>query len=59
MLGGGWDQGSLNVIMAETSNGKCFFEKTKCIFRKKSNNEVFSSEIGKIFTKISKGDSDI
>lgn len=22
MLGGGWDQGSLNVIMAETSNGK-------------------------------------
>ncbi len=24
MLNGGWDQGSLNILMAETSNGKCF-----------------------------------
>jgi replicative DNA helicase len=24
MLGGGWDVGTLNILMAETSNGKCF-----------------------------------
>lgn len=24
ILNGGWDQGSLNILMAETSNGKCF-----------------------------------
>ena len=55
MLNGGWDQGSLNIIMAETSNGKCFFNETQCTFRKKSNNEIFSLEIGKIFTKVSQG----
>jgi hypothetical protein len=26
ILGGGWDQASLNVLMGETNVGKCFFD---------------------------------
>jgi hypothetical protein len=55
MLGGGWDIQTLNVVMAETNNGKCFFDRTKCLIRNKNTGEVFSEEISKIFTKISKG----
>jgi replicative DNA helicase len=53
MLGGGWDIATLNIIMAATNNGKCFFNNTKCTFRNKDNNYIFSEEIEKIFTNIS------
>ena len=59
MLGGGWDISTLNVIMAETNNGKCFFYDGDIKLRKISNNKEFSDSIGKIFTKISKGGHDI
>lgn len=59
MLGGGWDQGSLNVIMAETSNGKCCLESTKIYIRNKKDNEIKMVDFKSLFTKISKGGSDI
>jgi hypothetical protein len=59
MLGGGWDQGSLNVIMAETSNGKCCLESTKIYIRNKKDNKVKMIDFKSLFTKISKGGSDI
>lgn len=55
MLNGGWDQGSLNILMAETSNGKCNFFSTKChIFRKSTKSEHYT-EIGNLFYEISQG----
>ena len=59
MLGGGWDIQTLNVIMAETNNGKCFFYDTKCYIKNKDSSGVKEYKIGKIFTKISKGDYNI
>jgi len=56
MLNNGWDQGSLNILMAETSNGKCCFSSTQIHLRKK-NNIIFQSEIGTLFSNISKGES--
>ena len=55
MLGGGWDVQTLNVIMAETNNGKCFFIKTKCHIRNKETNSTSIDEIGSLFSKISNG----
>lgn len=55
ILGGGWDIGTLNVFMAETNGGKCFFGKGQCSFRNKVTGEVYSEEIQKIFSKISQG----
>ena len=54
MLGGGWDVKTLNVIMAETSNGKCFFGDGKIKVRKKNKNEVLDIKIKKMFSKIGK-----
>lgn len=59
MLGGGWDQGSLNILMAETSNGKCCLESTKIYIRNKKDNEIKMVDFKSLFTKISKGGSDI
>jgi hypothetical protein len=59
ILGGGWDIGTLNCIMAETNNGKCFSTRTKCYIRNLNNGELYNDNIGKIFTKISKGDYNI
>lgn len=55
MLGGGWDISTLNVIMAETSNGKCTFSDTNITLRDKKNNKIFIDNISSIFTKVSKG----
>ena len=55
MLGGGWDIQTLNCIMAETNNGKCFFIGTKVSIRNKTSKVVSSVEIGKMFSKVSKG----
>jgi hypothetical protein len=59
MLGGGWDIQTLNCIMAETNNGKCSFFGTKITTRNKSNNVCSYDEIGRIFSKVSKGDYNI
>jgi replicative DNA helicase len=56
MLGGGWDIQTLNVVMAETNNGKCFFKDTLCYIRNNKNGEEITIEIDKMFSKISKGD---
>lgn len=56
MLGGGWDIQTLNVVMAETNNGKCFFGNTKILVRNKTNGKEYYIEGDKIFSKISKGD---
>lgn len=45
MLNGGWDQGSLNILMAETSNGKCFLGS----IRISENNKIKDIEIEKLF----------
>lgn len=55
MLGGGWDVKTLNCIMAETSNGKCFFGDGEIKVRDKNKNKVLDIKIGKMFSKISKG----
>ena len=55
ILGGGWDQGSLNILMAETNNGKCCFKDTIISIRN-SDGKNSRIEIGSLFTKISKGD---
>lgn len=59
MLGGGWDIQTLNCVMAETNNGKCFFYNGSVNIRNSNTNFEYKEEIGKIFTKISKGDYNI
>ncbi len=59
MLGGGWDIQTLNVIMAQTNGGKCFFSDGEINTRNISNKEIKSIKIGKIFTNISKGHTNI
>jgi len=54
MLGGGWDIQTLNVVMAETNNGKCSFASTKCHIKNKVSYNIVDVEIGKMFSKISK-----
>lgn len=59
MLGGGWDISTLNVIMAETNNGKCTFYNTEIGIR---NIKLFDKKrvsIESVFTKISQGDYNI
>lgn len=57
MLGGGWDQGSLNIFMAETSNGKCC--SSESLIYIKQNGIIKKVKIGALFTKISQGDNNI
>lgn len=54
MLGGGWDIQTLNCIMAETNNGKCFFEKTS--IRVRNSNTLLERDIDiiKMFSEVSK-----
>jgi replicative DNA helicase len=59
ILGGGWDIGTLNVIMAETNNGKCTFFDTKITIRDVKLNNKESISINRFFTKVSKGDYNI
>lgn len=59
ILGGGWDIQTLNVIMAETNNGKCFFYGGRIMVRNSNSSIAEYEEIGKIFTKVSKGDYNI
>jgi len=59
MLGGGWDISTLNVIMAETNNGKCFYHNGYIKVRNSINNKEEFIKIGKMFTKVSKGSNNI
>jgi replicative DNA helicase len=49
MLGGGWDIQTLNILMSETNNGKCFFESTLINLRDKRNGLIITQEIKKCF----------
>lgn len=55
MLGGGWDISTLNVIMAQTNGGKCFFGDGYIKIRKIDKLECKVEKIEKIFTAIGKG----
>jgi len=59
MLGGGWDISTLNVIMAETNNGKCFFGNGKLSIRDSILGVTKTHKISSIFSKVSKGDYNI
>lgn len=59
ILGGGFDVGTLNVFMAETNNGKCFFHDGFINIRNKKNLFIEYDKIGKIFTKIRKSHKNI
>jgi hypothetical protein len=59
MLGGGWDVQTLNVIMAETNNGKCTFLNTNIHIRDSILGVTKTHKISSIFSKVSKGDYNI
>ena len=59
MLGGGWDIQTLNVIMAETNNGKCTFLNTNIHIRDSILGVTKTNKISSIFSKVSKGDYNI
>jgi hypothetical protein len=59
MLGGGWDISTLNVIMAQTNGGKCFFGDGEITIRKSGSSNIENIKIGKMFSDIRKGHKDI
>jgi len=59
MLGGGWDIGTLNVIMAETNNGKCCHFVSKIVLKNIKNDKLSIVDFKTLFSKISKGDYNI
>jgi len=59
MLGGGWDISTLNVIMAETNNGKCCSFDTVIKVRDKNNGNVSNVDFGTFFAKVSQWGVDI
>lgn len=56
ILGGGWDIQTLNVIMAETNQGKCCISDT---YININNGNEKLIKIGSLFSKISKGTHNI
>lgn len=59
MLGGGWDIQTLNVVMAETNNGKCTVSDTMVVLKNKNNIISRSYNLSSIFSKVSKRDYNI
>ncbi len=59
MLGGGWDIQTLNVIMAETSNGKCCHFDSIIHLKNVKNDKTSYMKIKSFFSKVSKGSNDI
>jgi replicative DNA helicase len=55
MLGGGWDIGTLNILMGMSNSGKCTLSSTKIALKNKKNNEVEIIDFETLFTKISQG----
>ena len=53
MLGGGWDIGTLNMLMGETNSGKCSFFNTKLKLRNKKTGEIKIINFDTFFTEIS------
>lgn len=49
MLGGGWDIQTLNILMAATNSGKCFFGNTLINLRNKRNGVIITQEVKKSF----------
>lgn len=52
MLGGGWDVGTLNILMGMSNSGKCHFVSTKCHIRNKKEGSIRNIEIGTLFSEI-------
>lgn len=52
MLGGGWDIQTLNVLMAETSNGKCCHYDTMVKIKNKYSKEEKDIKIGVLFNLV-------
>jgi hypothetical protein len=50
MLGGGWDVGTLNILMASTSNGKCFSHDGEILIE--HNGDIIPISIGDFFSRI-------
>jgi len=59
ILGGGWDIGTLNCIMAETNNGKCCHIDSKISLKNKKNGKISYTNFKSFFTKISQRDINI
>lgn len=55
MLGGGWDIQTLNVIMAQTNGGKCFFPAGNIKIRTIDTQEVSNIQIGELFDNFAYG----
>lgn len=55
ILGGGWDIQTLNILMAETNNGKCHFVRTKCHILNKISGFQSEMDMEELLTYISKG----
>lgn len=52
MLGGGWDIQTLNVVMAETNNGKCVHKDTLVAIKNKKTNSIFQTSILNLFLNV-------
>jgi len=52
MLGKGWDRSSLNIIMAETNGGKCFFGSGTISIKNKLSNKIETIKIENFLNKI-------
>jgi replicative DNA helicase len=59
MLGGGWDVQTLNVIMAQTNGGKCFFGDGRIKVKSLEKNQIIEDKIEKIFAEIRKSHNNI
>lgn len=53
MLGGGWDVGTLNILMGMSNSGKCASFDTIIEIRD-GNKKLISEKIGRVFSKIKK-----
>lgn len=59
ILGGGWDIGTLNCLMAETNGGKCTLYSSEIKILNKINLSEDFVKIGDLFNKISQESKDI
>jgi hypothetical protein len=59
MLGGGWDVGTLNILMGMSNSGKCSFSSTKIKVKNKHTGEITEIGIESLFTTIKQGRNNI
>ena len=55
MLGGGWDIGTLNILMGMSNSGKCSISDTQIVIKNKITGRIESVEIKSLFTNIRDG----